>query len=310
MALEIGALRALLSLDSAGFVRGASRGERAMDGLNRSFAKTDGVAKKSMRGVERSMARIEARARKAARGMRTAMAQAAGTLALGLGGLNVTQTLRGFESGMARVKAISGATGAEIKSLRDMAKSLGATTEFSATQVAGGMQFLGQAGFDAAETLEAIPTVLDLATASAVDMATAADIASNILGGFGKEASDLPGIADVLAKTTSSSNTDLRQLGDALSYAAPLAKAAGVSVEEAAAAVGKLSDAGIQGQPRGHVAFRRDPSPAKPLCRCARCDCGSWPVHGRRGSKGRKPRGSHGALCGARNDRRAGRQDL
>lgn len=184
-------------------------------------------------------------------GMGRAVAGAFAAIGAGLGAANIVGTLRDFEAGMARVSAISGATETQLASLRDMAKDLGATTEFSASQAAGGMQFLAQAGFDAAETLEALPTVLDLATASSVDMATAADIASNILGGFGKSASDLSGVADVLAATTSRSNTNVTQLGDAMSYAGPLASAAGVSVEEAAAAVGKLSDAGIQGSRAG-----------------------------------------------------------
>ncbi|WP_425070638.1 phage tail tape measure protein [Sagittula sp. S175] len=207
-------------------------------------------ARTAERDLDR-FAQAGGRAEKAALGIGAAMRNAMGMAAAAFAGVNVVSTIRDFEAGMAQVKAISGATEAQFKSLRDMAKDLGATTEFTATQVAGGMKFLGQAGFDAAETLTAIPTVLDLATASAVDMATAADIASNILGGFGMEAKDLTSVADKLAKTTSTSNTDLVQLGQALSYAAPLASAAGVSIEESAAAIGKLSDAGIQGSRAG-----------------------------------------------------------
>lgn len=191
------------------------------------------------------------RAERASVSMGAAMAKAASLAAAAFGSANIVSTLRGFESGMAKVAAISGATGSELSALRQQAKELGATTEFSASQAAGGMQFLAQAGFSATEVLQSLPTVLNLATASAVDMSTAADIASNILGGFGKEASDLAGIADVLAQTTATSNTNLVQLGQAMSYAGPLAASAGVSVEQAAAAIGKLSDAGIQGSRAG-----------------------------------------------------------
>ncbi|HIP59355.1 MAG TPA: phage tail tape measure protein, partial [Campylobacterales bacterium] len=89
-----------------------------------------------------------------------------------------------FESKMARVKALSNATEEDFKALTQTALKLGATTEWSAGQVAEGMQFLSMAGFDAKQTISAMPGLLSLATAGATDLATTADIASNIMGGF------------------------------------------------------------------------------------------------------------------------------
>ena len=151
-----------------------------------------------------------------------------------------------FESGMNKVEAVSGATSAEMAQLTGLAKELGSTTQFSASQAAEGMAFLSQAGFKANETISAMPGLLDLAAAGALELGEAADIASNIISGFGESASEASRVADVLAQTAASSNTSVVQLGQAMSFVAPVAKGVGLSIEETAAMIGKLGDAGIQ----------------------------------------------------------------
>lgn len=163
----------------------------------------------------------------------------------------ITSVLSGFEQSMASVAAITGATGQELASLRDIAKELGATTEFSASQAADGLKFLGMAGFDAAESISAIPDVLNLATAASMDLAQAADITSNIMGAFGIAATNANQAADVLALAASRANTDVAQLGSAMAMAGPVANALGVDIGETAAAIGALSDLGIQGSMAG-----------------------------------------------------------
>lgn len=164
---------------------------------------------------------------------------------------SAARTLSQFEDGMARLGAITRATDADLERLRETAKSLGASTEFSATQAANGLTFLGQAGFTAAESMAAIPAVLDLATASGMDLAAAADTASNIMSGFGISADEAASVADVLAAASSRANTNVSQLGQAMSTVAPIAKALGVDLNETAAAIGVMSDAGIQGERAG-----------------------------------------------------------
>ncbi|MDP2217406.1 MAG: phage tail tape measure protein [Methanolobus sp.] len=156
-----------------------------------------------------------------------------------------------FDDSMRKVMAVSGATGEEFEQLRALARELGATTAFSASEAAEGMQYLAMAGFNVNEILAATDDMLALASAGAIDLGTAADIASNVLTGFGLNASEAGRVADVLAKAAASSNTDIQQLGEAMSYAAPLAAAMGMSMEEAAALIGKMSDAGIQGSRAG-----------------------------------------------------------
>ena len=157
----------------------------------------------------------------------------------------------GYDAAMRSVQAKTGATGAVLDKLSEQAREMGRTTVHSATEAARGQAFLAQAGFDAHEILEALPATLALATAGELDLASAADIASNVLSGFQLETLETGRVADVLALAASKTNTNVLQLGSALAKAAPAAKAAGWSLEETTAAIGKLSDAGIQGEEAG-----------------------------------------------------------
>src|SRR5690625_7630403 len=92
---------------------------------------------------------------------------------------------------MRQVKAVSSATGEEFEALREQAKELGATTQFSASEAAEAMNFLAMAGMDANDILAAMPDTLQLASAAQLDMGSAADIVTNILAGYGKDVSEL-----------------------------------------------------------------------------------------------------------------------
>ena len=169
---------------------------------------------------------------------------------VGIGAAAVA-TAAEFEKSMNRVRAVSGATGDDFDALRDQAAELGRTTAFTAGQAAEGMSFLAMAGFKTTDILESMPGVLQLAAAGQMDLAEAADIASNVLTGYGKTADEMTNVVDILAKTFTSANTDLSQLGEAMTYAAPVAASAGVQFEEAAAAIGLMGNAGIQGSMAG-----------------------------------------------------------
>lgn len=151
-----------------------------------------------------------------------------------------------FDQKMAAVKAITGATEADMARLRDTAKSLGASTQFSASQAAEAMTFLGMAGFKTEEILAGLPAVLNLAAAGALDLGTAADIASDVSSAFGLAADEIGRVSDVLAATATSSNTSVEMMGETFKYLAPLAAAAGQSIEQAAAAVGIVANSGVK----------------------------------------------------------------
>lgn len=171
---------------------------------------------------------------------------------LGLGGV-ATKTGMDFEEGMSKVSAISGATAEDLEKLEDQARELGATTQFSATQAAEAQQFLAMAGFKTNDILGAMPGMLDLAAAGALDLGRAADISSNILSAFTLEAAQSGHVSDVLAKAAANANTDVEQLGEAMKYLAPAANSLGWTLEDSTAAVMALGDAGIQGTLAGQA---------------------------------------------------------
>lgn len=156
-----------------------------------------------------------------------------------------------FEATMSKVQALSGATGEELAKLEAQAKELGATTSFSASQAAEGMAFLAMAGWETKDILAGMPGLLDLAASGAMDLGRAADITSNIMSAFSIEASKAGHVADVLAAASSNANTNVEQMGLAMTYLAPVANTLGWTLEEAAAAVMAMSDAGIQGEKAG-----------------------------------------------------------
>ncbi len=96
-----------------------------------------------------------------------------------------------FQKEMNRVKALTGATRGEFEALERTAKKLGSTTQFTASQAAAGMAFLAQAGFQAIEIVKAMPATLNLAAAASLDLATSADIVSNVMKGFRIAVGDL-----------------------------------------------------------------------------------------------------------------------
>lgn len=167
-----------------------------------------------------------------------------------MGGVAV-KTFSDFEAGMNKVRAVSGATGEQFEALTAQARALGASTKFTAKEASEGMGFLAMAGFEVNEIMSALPATLDLAAAGGMELGRAADHVSNIMQGFQIEASKTGDIADILTKTFTSSNTSLEQLGEAMSYAAPIAHGFGQSIETASAAIGILSDAGIQSSRAG-----------------------------------------------------------
>lgn len=154
-----------------------------------------------------------------------------------------------FDSDVSRVQALARLErdSAELAALRAQARALGAATQFSANEAAQGQGFLAMAGFSPQAIMDAMPAMLDAAKAGNVELATTADIASNILTGFNLQARDMTRVSDVLTAAFTRSNTSLEMLGETMKYAAPNAAAYGQDIEIMAAAAGKLGDAGIQG---------------------------------------------------------------
>ncbi len=159
---------------------------------------------------------------------------------------SLTSDLVNFSDQMLVVKAVTAATAQEFVKLREVAKGLGATTRFTASEAAEGMAFLARAGFDVNEVISGIPATLNLAAAAALDLGNAADIASNLMTSFGRTTAELPDIIDTLVFTANNANTTVQQLADGLKLFAPIASQLGISLKDASAAMAVLGDAGIQ----------------------------------------------------------------
>ncbi|CDN36409.1 phage tail tape measure protein [Bacillus thuringiensis] len=222
-----GEIKAKLTLDNAQFKRGMQEAQTQMQ-------QTSTKSKQTSEGMS-------------ALGKASAVAGVAIVASVGAS----VKAAANFEQSMAKVKAISGATDSEFKQLENTAKHLGATTQFSASQAAEGLSFLSMAGFSASDSMSALPSVLNLAAVGQMDLGRSADITSNIMTGFGLNAADSGKAVDILAKTMTTANTDLDQLGLAMKYVAPVANALGWDMTDAATAVAKMSDAGIQGSQAG-----------------------------------------------------------
>ena len=151
-----------------------------------------------------------------------------------------------FEQSMAKVQAISGATGSNFKKLEENALELGRTTRYTAQQVAELQLNLSKLGFNPTEITDATGAILNLALATGEDLAESATVAAATLRGFGMDAKESGRVADVMAKSFSSSGLDLEKFKVAMSKIAPVAKASGLSLEQTSAMMSVLADAGVE----------------------------------------------------------------
>lgn len=139
----------------------------------------------------------------------------------------------------------------QMDALRDTAREMGATTKFSASEAADAMGYMALAGWDDAQVIAGIPGVLNLAAAANMDLAKASDIVTDTMTPFGMAAERAGEAADVFAYAQANSNTTVEALSEAMKYAAPTADAFGMTLQDTAAAMGVLANAGIKGSQGG-----------------------------------------------------------
>lgn len=156
-----------------------------------------------------------------------------------------------FESGMANVAAISGATGEELEALTAKAEEMGAKTKFSATESADAFSYMAMAGWKTEDMLNGIEGIMALAAASGEDLATTSDIVTDALTAMGYKAGDAGRLADVMAAASSNANTNVKMMGQTFQYAAPIVGALGYSMEDTAVAIGLMANAGIKADKAG-----------------------------------------------------------
>lgn len=192
------------------------------------------------------------------------------TVTGGITGLakGIVQSGMEFESTMSTVKAISGATEDEMDRLTNLAKEMGATTKFTATESAEALKYMGMAGWDAGQMISGLPGILNLAAAGEADLGTTSDIVTDGLTAFGLGAEDAAHFADALAAAATSTNTDVLMMGETFKYVGPVCGTLGASMEDTSIAAGLMANAGVKASQAG-TSLRRGLqnliNPTKPI---------------------------------------------
>lgn len=165
-----------------------------------------------------------------------------------------------FEASMSQVAATMGMTADEANytnetyaKLANVAKEMGASTKFSASEAGEALNYLALAGYDADKACEALPTILDLAAAGGMDLAATSDMVTDSMSALGIAATkdNLTLFGDQLAKTAQKSNTSVAQLGEAILTVGGTAKTLAGGTTELNTLLGIIADSGIKGAEGG-----------------------------------------------------------
>lgn len=179
----------------------------------------------------------------------------------GLGTAAVT-TAANFESSMSQVQATMGVTkdamstvdGQSVNTmdtLSELAKKMGAETAFSAKECADALNYLALAGYDTQQMCDTLPTVLNLAAAGDIDLASASDMVTDAMSALGMGVDESTKMVDQMAKTASSTNTSVAQLGEGILTIGATAKSIKGGTAELNTALGILANNGIKGAEGG-----------------------------------------------------------
>jgi len=208
-------------------------------------ARVSGFTRK-MRKIRRSVQRMSRRIKK----MASAFTAAGRKAAFGIGLIGTGMVLAGkrfatFEANLLRVKALTGAAEKDFNALKATAERMGITTAFTASEAAEAMVKLAQQGRTTTQTMKMLPHVLDLAVVGSLDLAEAARLAGVTLNQFGMGTHEVQRAVDVLAKGASLSATTVQELGEAMTYAGPLSKNLGFTLEETTAVLAAFANVGV-----------------------------------------------------------------
>lgn len=179
------------------------------------------------------------------------------TAAVSALGTAAVKTTADFDSSMSQVQATMGITkdsmsdlnGASVNTmdaLRDLAKQMGAETAFSASECADAMNYLALAGYSTQEIYDTLPTVLNLAAAGDIDLASASDMVTDAMSALGMETSEADTMVDQMAKTASLTNTSVAQLGEGILTIGATARTVKGGTAELNTALGILANNGIK----------------------------------------------------------------
>lgn len=169
----------------------------------------------------------------------------------GVLGLSVGYEFDALMSKTQSITRIEDKNSPQMQALRQQARTLPLSSKFTDSEVAAGQFYLARTGYNAKQVLDAMPAMLNLATASDLDLGKTADIASNIQTAMGIPANKMDHVADVLTALSTRNNVNIQMLGESLKYSAGVGHAFGQSLETVAASTAILGNSGIQGSQAG-----------------------------------------------------------
>ena len=232
-------LSAILRLDSSQYEQGLNQAQNTAGGVGSKIGSALGTAAKV-----------------------GAAALAAATTAVVAFGKSSVDAGMQFDQSMSQVAATMGYTTEQLSDssseasqnmtkLRDFAQEMGRTTAFSASQAADALNYMALAGYTVDESMETLPTVLNLAAAGSMDLATASDMVTDAQSALGLELDETKDMVDQMAKASSKTNTSVSQLGEAFLTIGATARNLKGGTTELATVLGVLADNGIKGAEGG-----------------------------------------------------------
>ena len=236
MSVDVGSAVGYLDLDISGFLTNLKTAQSEADSASRNIVTKFG---NNLTGLGKGMTGLGKTLTKSV------------TVPLAGAGTAITKYAAGFEAGMSKVSAISGATGDDYDKLRNKAIEMADNSVHSATRVTEAFKYMAMAGWETEDMLYGIEGILNLATASGEDLGMVSDIVTDGLTAFGLTARDTDRFVDVLAKTAASANTDVGMMGETFKYVAPVAGALGYTVEDMSVAIGLMANSGIKATQAG-----------------------------------------------------------
>lgn len=159
-----------------------------------------------------------------------------------------TEVGKSFESSMSQIAATMGKTTDEISDLTEKAKEMGATTQFSATEAAQGLNILAMSGLNTEEQIAGIEKVLNLAAAGGLTLESAASYATGTVKGFGDTMENAQYYTDLMAKGATLANTNVNDLGAALSKTAANANSYGQTADGVTLSLLRLAEQNVTGE--------------------------------------------------------------
>ena len=214
----------------------------------------DGIKKSN-----REIAKLEQDIDKAVESINAKLAVIGTSLSIGvtapltLFGKAALDTFSNFEQSMQNTFSVMGASASEMEALRKKAEDMGATTRFSASQAADALYSLGSAGQTAAQAMNSLDGVLQLAGATGSDLAFTSSTIASTLSQFNLSAEKSGHIADVFSLAISKSQANMTKLSYSMKYVGPVAAGLGVSLETSTAALMRLYNTGFGGEQAGTI---------------------------------------------------------